>query len=71
MTQQEFVSFNGVKFIFRQPHTLKITKVMAVPLTQNYIHKDWSRARNKLGPACRGSKISGLPESDSSTTNIS
>jgi len=34
MTQQEFVSFDGVKFIFRQPHTLKITEVMAVRLTQ-------------------------------------
>lgn len=38
MTQQDFFSFDGVKFTFRQPNTLKITEVMAVRLTEANPH---------------------------------
>lgn len=34
MTQQDFLSFDGVKFLFRQPSTLKMTEIMAIRLTQ-------------------------------------
>jgi len=49
MTQQHFLSFDPIQFLFRQPRTLKITQVLGIRLTLANPDKIYTRISHEPG----------------------